>query len=93
MAMHELCTNAAKYGALGAPEGQVRVSWSTHDTASGPRLVMGWEEQGGPPVSPPSRKGFGSRLIQDGLARELNGEVRLVYRPEGVACTIDVPLS
>jgi PAS domain S-box-containing protein len=69
MAMHEVCTNAAKYGALGAPEGQVRVSWSTHDTASGPRLVMGWEEQGGPPVSPPSRKGFGSRLIQDCLAR------------------------
>jgi PAS domain S-box-containing protein len=93
MAMHELCTNAAKYGALGAPEGRVRVSWSTLETASGPRLVMGWEEHGGPPVSPPSRKGFGSRLIQDGLARELNGEVRLVYRPEGVACTIDVPLS
>jgi two-component sensor histidine kinase len=93
MAMHELCTNAAKCGALGAPEGRVRVSWSTLETASGPRLVMGWEEHGGPPVSPPSRKGFGSRLIQDGLARELNGEVRLVYRPEGVACTIDVPLS
>ncbi|MGF9763982.1 HWE histidine kinase domain-containing protein [Microvirga sp. 0TCS3.31] len=93
MAMHELCTNAAKYGALGAPEGQVRVSWSSVETASGPRLVMAWEENGGPPVAPPSRKGFGSRLIQDGLARELNGEVRLVYRPEGVACTIDVPLG
>ncbi|WP_052003577.1 HWE histidine kinase domain-containing protein [Microvirga sp. BSC39] len=93
MAMHELCTNAAKYGALGASEGQVRVSWSPQETASGPRLAMRWEEHGGPPVSPPSRKGFGSRLIQDGLAREPNGEVRLVYRPEGVVCTIDVPLS
>ncbi|MBJ6126212.1 sensor histidine kinase [Microvirga splendida] len=93
MAMHELCTNAVKYGALGAPEGRVRVSWSTLDAASGPRLSMRWEEHGGPPVSPPSRKGFGSRLIQDGLARELNGEVRLVYQPEGVVCTIDVPLS
>ncbi|WP_210330949.1 sensor histidine kinase [Microvirga terrestris] len=93
MAMHELCTNAAKYGALGAAEGQVLVSWSTVEAAPGPRLVMNWEEYGGPPVSPPSRKGFGSRLIQDGLARELNGEVRLIYRPEGVVCTIDVPLS
>jgi len=93
MAMHELCTNATKYGALGAPEGRARVSWSTVETASGPRLAMRWEEHGGPPVSPPSRKGFGSRLIQDGLARELNGEVRLVYQPEGVICTIDVPLS
>jgi two-component sensor histidine kinase len=93
MAMHELCTNAAKYGALGAPEGRVRVSWSTLEAPTGPRLVMRWEEHGGPPVLPPSRKGFGSRLIQDGLARELNGEVRLAYRPEGVVCTIDVPLS
>jgi two-component sensor histidine kinase len=69
------------------------VGWSSQETASGPRLTMLWEENGGPPVSQPSRKGFGSRLIQDGLARELNGEVRLVYRPEGVVCTIDVPLS
>ncbi|MBB3018618.1 PAS domain S-box-containing protein [Microvirga lupini] len=93
MAMHELCTNAAKYGALGVPEGQVLVSWSAQESASGPRLVMRWEEHGGPLVAPPSRKGFGSRLIQDGLARELNGEVRLTYQPEGVVCTIDVPLS
>jgi PAS domain S-box-containing protein len=92
MALHELCTNAVKYGALGAPEGQVHVSWSTLVAASGPRLVMWWKEVGGPPVSPPLRKGFGSRLIQDGLARELNGEVRLDYQPEGVICTIDVPL-
>jgi PAS domain S-box-containing protein len=93
MAMHELCTNAVKYGALGAPEGRVRVSWATLETPSGLRLAMRWEEHGGPSVSPPSRKGFGSRLIQDGLARELNGEVSLIYRPEGVVCTIDVPLS
>jgi two-component sensor histidine kinase len=54
---------------------------------------MRWEERGGPPVSPPSRKGFGSRLIQEGLARELNGVVSLIYEPAGVVCTVDVPLS
>jgi len=93
MALHELCTNAAKYGALGVPEGRVQVSWSTLRASSGARLVMRWEEHGGPPVTPPARKGFGSRLIQDGLARELNGDVRLIYEPTGVVCTIDVPLS
>nr|WP_246717649.1 HWE histidine kinase domain-containing protein [Microvirga flocculans] len=93
MAMHELCTNAIKYGALGAPAGEVHVSWSTLKAPTSSRLVMRWEERGGPPVSAPSRKGFGSRLIQEGLARELNGEVRLIYDPTGVVCTIDVPVS
>jgi two-component sensor histidine kinase len=54
---------------------------------------MRWEERGGPIVVAPTRKGFGSRLIQEGLARELNGEVRLIYEPSGVVCTVDVPLS
>jgi two-component sensor histidine kinase len=93
MALHELCTNAVKYGALGAPEGEVHISWSTLKSASGLRLVMRWEERGGPIVVAPARKGFGSRLIQEGLARELNGEVRLIYEPSGVVCTVDVPLS
>ncbi len=93
MALHELCTNAVKYGALGAPEGQVRISWSVLKGSTEPRLSMRWEERGGPPVSPPSRKGFGSRLIQEGLARELNGVVSLIYEPAGVVCTVDVPLS
>jgi len=93
MALHELCTNAVKYGALAVSEGEVHVSWSTLKSASGARLVMRWEERGGPVVTIPARKGFGSRLIQEGLARELNGEVRLIYEPRGVVCTIDVPLS
>lgn len=93
MALHELCTNALKYGALSAPGGGIRISWSTLPVSTGRRLIMRWEENGGPPVSPPTRKGFGSRLIQNGLARELNGTVRLVYEPQGVACEIDVPLS
>jgi PAS domain S-box-containing protein len=92
MALQELCTNAVKYGALGSPEGHVHVAWSTRAGPSGPRLAMRWEEHGGPPVLAPSLKGFGSRLIQDGLARELGGDARLIYEPQGVVCTIDVPL-
>jgi two-component sensor histidine kinase len=93
MALHELCTNAVKYGAMGVPDGRVHITWSTLKTGTGSRLVMRWEERGGPPVFAPIHKGFGSRLIQEGLARELNGDVRLIYEPEGVVCTIDVPLS
>jgi PAS domain S-box-containing protein len=93
MALHELCTNALKYGALKMPGGRVRVAWETVPAASGSRLVMRWQESGGPPVSPPTRRGFGSRLIEGGLARELDGWVTLAYEPAGLVCTIDVPLS
>lgn len=93
MALHELCTNALKYGALSLPGGKVLLSWSIDESVPEPRLKMAWEERGGPPVTPPTRTGFGSRLIQTGLARELNGTVRLIYEPTGVVCTIDVPLS
>jgi PAS domain S-box-containing protein len=93
MALHELCTNAVKYGALSVPGGRVRIAWAVPETATGPRLALSWEERGGPPVVAPAHEGFGTRLIQDGLARELNGEVRLTYDTEGVSCAIDVPLS
>ncbi|MEE1611243.1 sensor histidine kinase [Microvirga sp. CF3016] len=93
MALHELCTNAVKYGALSVPGGRVRIAWAVPETATGQRLALHWEERGGPPVVAPVRQGFGTRLIQDGLARELNGEVRLTYGPDGVSCAIDVPLS
>ncbi|WP_457094504.1 sensor histidine kinase [Microvirga sp. P5_D2] len=92
MALHELSTNALKYGALSVPTGHVLISWNTTISSTSQRLVLRWEEQGGPPVAPPTRKGFGSRLIQDGLARELNGVVQMVYEPSGLVCTIDVPL-
>jgi two-component sensor histidine kinase len=92
MALHELCTNAVKYGALSRSGGHVRILWDEGNGENGPRLRMYWEERGGPPVAPPSRKGFGTRLIERGLARELGGEVMLDYRPEGLACTIDLPL-
>lgn len=85
LALHELATNAAKYGALSAPGGRVELEWSRegeHD------LLMTWREAGGPTVSPPTRTGFGSRLIQRGLATELQGRVELSFPPEGVVCTV-----
>ena len=93
LALHELATNAVKYGALSVPGGQVSVRWSvTHQDLSS-CLELIWEETGGPPVQPPTRQGFGTRLIQQGLSRELNGEARLEYRPEGLRCRIKAPLE
>jgi len=85
MALHELGSNATKYGALSGDAGRVRVDWAVGKDGD-VRFV--WEEQGGPEVSPPLRRGFGSRLIQEGLARELQGEVRMDYLPEGLRCEL-----
>lgn len=90
LALHELATNAAKYGALSVPGGMVRISWTTEpDKDQSIRLNMVWREIGGPSVSPPGKAGFGTRLIERGLATELRGKVRIDYRPDGVVCTID----
>ena len=91
MAFHELATNAAKYGALSRPEGSLRVDWKVMNSSDPPRLFIRWEESGGPPVKPPARQGFGSRLIR-GLAQESSGEVRLDFATSGLVCTIDIPL-
>ncbi len=88
MALHELATNAVKYGALSCPGGQVAIAWSVADGA----LVLRWRESGGPPVVAPTRTGFGSRLIGRSLARELDGRVEFRFPPEGVTCTIRAPL-
>ena len=93
MAVHELATNATKYGALSNETGQVHLTWLGDRTASPPRLLMRWEEKGGPPVQPPSRKGFGSRLIERSLAQDLDAEVRMEYATTGLTCTLEVPLS
>jgi two-component sensor histidine kinase/PAS domain-containing protein len=94
MAVHELCTNAAKYGALSKPEGHVDVRWSLDMGEDGERhLSLRWTETGGPTVSPPQRKGFGSRLIEHALATELNGAVSLDYARAGLVCTIEAPLK
>jgi two-component sensor histidine kinase/PAS domain-containing protein len=94
LALHELATNAAKYGALSVPEGRVRIDWTTAAGEAGDtRLHMTWRESGGPPVSPPRSRGFGSRLIERGLATELRGRVRIDYPPAGVICTADAVIS
>jgi two-component sensor histidine kinase len=92
MALHELATNATKYGALSNETGGVRLHWSVTVANGGPALHLSWTEVGGPPVTSPTRKGFGSRLIERGLAADLDGEVRLEFRPAGLVCTIHAPL-
>lgn len=91
IAFHELATNAVKYGAFSGETGCILIDWTIKPAADGDRLVLVWSEEGGPPVSPPNRKGFGSRVIERGLAFELGGTTRLDYRPDGVVCTIDIP--
>ncbi|WP_238193747.1 sensor histidine kinase [Methylobacterium frigidaeris] len=94
MALHELMTNAAKYGALSVPAGHVTVDWSLQsDEAGTQRLSLIWREHGGPPVAPPARKGFGSRLIERQLTREFDGHATIAYDPGGVICRLQIPLT
>ena len=94
MTLHELVTNAAKHGALSVPDGEIRIVWGlTTGEGGGRRLHLEWTEAGGPPVSPPSRKGFGTRLIGASVERELDGSVDLDFPPDGLRCSVDVPLS
>lgn len=95
LAVHELATNALKHGAWSGSQGEVAIDWSCETTGEEAlrRLHLNWREHGGPAVSPPQRRGFGSRLIERGLAAELGGVVRLTFDPAGAACEIDAPLS
>ncbi|WP_297511797.1 PAS domain-containing protein [uncultured Caulobacter sp.] len=88
MALHELATNAMKYGALSTPEGEVAIAWALAPDAGPVRLDLTWTERGGPPVAAPSDRGFGSRLIERGLAAELSGSATIDFQPEGVVCRI-----
>lgn len=92
LALHELATNAAKYGALSAPGGQVSISWQFEPLADN-RLRIVWEERGGPEVAPPRRRGFGSTLIERLLSAELKGETKFVYEKSGVICVIEAEMS
>lgn len=89
MAFHELGTNALKYGALSCSDGWVELAW----TVNGDELALSWIEHGGPTVSPPTRSGFGSRLLTRGLAAELRGQVELRYAPTGLQCHIKAQLD
>jgi PAS domain S-box-containing protein len=93
MALHELATNAVKYGSLSNADGRVSLEWRVDPSPSGSCLRLRWAEEGGPAVVPPSRKGFGSRLIERSLTLELGGEVTLSYAPTGVVCTIEAALT
>jgi PAS domain S-box-containing protein len=89
LAVHELGTNAAKYGALSAAAGRVSIRW----TAEGGRLGLLWEESGGPAVTPPETRGFGTRMIERALAPELGGEARIDFRPSGLVCSVGAVLA
>jgi PAS domain S-box-containing protein len=93
MALQELATNAVKYGALANATGEVRITWDVAPAEPSPRFHLRWEESGGPPVQAPSRRGFGSRLIERSLSQELNGIARIEFRPTGIVCTVDAPLA
>jgi two-component sensor histidine kinase len=88
MALHELCTNALKHGAFKTEVGQVNIEWSAPEEG---RLRFRWSEHGGPPVTVPRHRGFGSRLIES-LGRELAGSAKIMFEPGGLICTIDAPV-
>jgi PAS domain S-box-containing protein len=87
MALHELATNAGKYGALSTEAGRVTLDWRLAEDG----LRLCWRETGGPPVRPPARRGFGTRLMERGLPHELHGGIRLDFAPEGLCCEIEAP--
>lgn len=93
LAFNELATNAARFGALSRAGGRVAVEWSVDRGPDGGALALSWRESAGPEVASPTRRGFGSRLIERGAARELGGHVRLDFEPGGVACVFRLPLS
>ena len=92
LAIHELATNAVKHGALSRAEGRVAIRWVRIDRVGSARLSLVWQERGGPEVITPKRRGFGTRMIERGLAAELGGTVKIDFRPEGLVCTVDAPL-
>ncbi|MGH1590451.1 sensor histidine kinase [Methylobacterium phyllosphaerae] len=91
MTIHELTTNAAKYGALSVRSGRIRIAWSLAEGT--PRLQLTWQESDGPPVQTPTRVGFGTRLIAGGMRHELAGTVDLAFEAGGLRCRLDVPLE
>jgi two-component sensor histidine kinase len=92
MAIHELTTNAAKYGALSASTGRVAIHWSSEPEEGGVRLRLTWDESGGPEVTQPKRQGFGSRLLHRVLTTQLSAKVEMDFRPTGLHVSIDAPL-
>ena len=90
LAVHELATNAVEYGALSTPAGRVAVEWAR---PAGDRFGVDWTETGGPPVKPPARRGFGTGMIEQLIGLQLEGDVRLEWHTEGLACRIALPVK
>ncbi|MDE2464298.1 MAG: sensor histidine kinase, partial [Alphaproteobacteria bacterium] len=88
LAVHELATNALKYGALSVPDGTVRLEWQVFAESDLRRVLFSWHENGGPAVRPPEREGFGSRLIRLTAAQERDAQVDLSFHADGLTCTI-----
>jgi len=94
LALHELATNAIKYGALARDGGRVEIDWNlSHDHLGARHMAFLWREFGGPPVSAPERQGFGTRLIARSFGQESGGQAQIAFLPEGVQCVIKLPLS
>lgn len=92
MALHELTMNAVRYGALSVPTGYVRIQWRVSENGGGRRLHLEWREFGGPPVTEPQHRGFGSTLLQRVLPMQCNAEVEVHYDREGLHFQMDAPL-
>ncbi len=92
MIFHELATNAAKYGALHTPDGRILIDWGLADQRDR-KLKLSWREIGGPKITAPERRGFGSRLIERNIRHDLAGEIDLVYAPDGLIAELTVPLD
>jgi two-component sensor histidine kinase/PAS domain-containing protein len=93
LAIHEMATNAVKYGSLSVPDGKVHVMWAITSGSASPALLVEWVESGGPLVKKPERQGFGTKLIQRGLAQQLGGEIKLDFAPAGIRCVITFPIT
>ena len=93
MALHELASNAAKYGALSTDAGRLSVEWDATAQTSVQALTITWTETGGPAVTPPTRRGFGTTLIERSLGHELDAQVAREFLPGGLRCTVAMPLT
>jgi PAS domain S-box-containing protein len=93
LVLHELTTNAVKYGSLSMPAGRIEVDWRLEGSADTQRLVLTWAEAGGPQTRAPERRGFGCQLIERSIVHELDGVVQLEFLPAGVRCRIEIPLQ
>ena len=93
LALHELATNAAKYGALSVPAGQVSITWRRLPAAEGSGVEVWWVEKNGPKVKEPKQRGFGSMVIEHNLTRAIDAEVTLTFTPDGLRCRVVIPLA